>query len=55
MRRALVALLLLGGTQDPFGHAIFTGADPSALVERDTVWLYPTDGERRCVPGRRLT
>lgn len=48
MRRALVALLaaplLLGAAQTPFGRAIFTGADPSALVERDTVWLYPTDG-----------
>ncbi|HEX8556038.1 MAG TPA: family 43 glycosylhydrolase [Sphingomonas sp.] len=46
----LAPLLLLIGTgagpaqgDDPFARAIFTGADPAALVEGTQVWLYPTN------------
>ena len=46
MRRmlgAMLAMLLLGAADRPLpSHHLFAGADPSVLVDRGTVWLYPT-------------
>ncbi|WP_375390525.1 family 43 glycosylhydrolase [uncultured Sphingomonas sp.] len=46
----LCAAAAVASGPSPYGHAIFAGADPAALVEDTTVWLYPTDGGKALYP-----